>query len=149
MKDASSRLWIVFGCGGDRDAGKRPKMGDVATQLADQVIITSDNPRTERPGDIVDQILIGIQPARRAIASVQVDRDRAIRHAIESASPGDVVVIAGKGHETEQVLPDGKGGTIRTHFDDREVARSMLAELHGGRRHPIVAVARTKGRSRR
>lgn len=149
MKDSGSRLWIVFGCGGDRDVGKRPKMGEVAAQLADQVIVTSDNPRTERPGDIVDQILAGITPERRSIVNVQVDRDRAIRHAIESAVPGDVVVIAGKGHETEQVLPDGKGGTIRTHFDDREVARTVLSDLHGGRRQPVVAVARAKGRSRR
>ncbi len=149
MKGSKSKLWIVFGCGGDRDTGKRPKMGEVAATLADRVVVTSDNPRTERPGDIVDQILAWIPQARRAHVEVQVDRDRAIRYAIENAAPGDVVVIAGKGHETEQVLPDGKGGTIRTHFDDREVARGVLTDLHGGRRHPVVAVGRVKGRSRR
>ena len=148
MKSEAARLWVVFGCGGDRDAGKRPKMGEIAAQLADQVVITSDNPRTERPGDIVDQILAGITPSRRSITSVQADRARAIEHAIEHATPGDVVVIAGKGHETEQILPDGAGGTIRTHFDDREVARTILAHLHGGRRHAVVA-AGAKGRARK
>ncbi|MBI1189232.1 MAG: UDP-N-acetylmuramoyl-L-alanyl-D-glutamate--2,6-diaminopimelate ligase [Tepidisphaera sp.] len=127
----AGRLWAVFGCGGDRDTSKRPRMGAAASELADVVIVTSDNPRTERPGDIIDQILAGITPANRAKVSVQADRARAIRHAIENAQPGDVVVVAGKGHETEQILPDGNGGTIRTHFDDREVARAALRERGG------------------
>jgi UDP-N-acetylmuramoyl-L-alanyl-D-glutamate--2,6-diaminopimelate ligase len=101
-------------------------MGLAASELADAVVVTSDNPRTERPSDIVDQILAGIPAARRESLIVQVDRARAIHAAIESAREGDVIVIAGKGHETEQILPDGKGGTIRTHFDDREVAREAL-----------------------
>jgi UDP-N-acetylmuramoyl-L-alanyl-D-glutamate--2,6-diaminopimelate ligase len=122
------RLWAVFGCGGDRDKTKRPRMGAAAGELADVVIVTSDNPRTERPGDIIDEILAGISAGNRPKVSVQADRARAIAHAIEHATPGDVVVIAGKGHETEQILPDGNGGTIRTHFDDREVARAALRE---------------------
>jgi UDP-N-acetylmuramoyl-L-alanyl-D-glutamate--2,6-diaminopimelate ligase len=121
-----ARLWCVFGCGGDRDRTKRPRMGLAASELADAVVVTSDNPRTERPSDIVDQILAGIPAARRESLIVQVDRARAIHAAIEAAREGDVIVIAGKGHETEQILPDGKGGTIRTHFDDREVAREAL-----------------------
>lgn len=125
-----ARLWAVFGCGGDRDKTKRPRMGAAAGELADVVIVTSDNPRTERPGDIIDQILAGIAAGNRSKVSVQADRARAIAHAIEHAAPGDVVVIAGKGHETEQILPDGSGGTLRTHFDDREVARAALRERH-------------------
>lgn len=122
------RLWAVFGCGGDRDKTKRPRMGKGASELADVVIVTSDNPRTERPGDIIDEILAGVAAGHRHKVSVQADRARAIRHAIEQAASGDVVLIAGKGHETEQILPDGNGGTIRTHFDDREVARAALRE---------------------
>jgi UDP-N-acetylmuramyl tripeptide synthase len=102
-------------------------MGLCAAQLADQVIVTSDNPRTERPSDIVDQVLAGIPAGLRTKVQVQVDRARAIHAAVEQANPGDVIVIAGKGHETEQILPDGKGGTTTTHFDDREVARAALA----------------------
>lgn len=125
---APGRLWVVFGCGGDRDRTKRPRMGFVASTVADRVVVTSDNPRRERPSDIIDQILEGVPSEHRQKVEVQADRARAIRHAIESANPGDVIVIAGKGHETEQILPDGLGGTIRTHFDDREVARTILVE---------------------
>lgn len=120
------KLIAVFGCGGDRDTTKRPRMGRAAAELADRVVVTSDNPRTERPSDIVDQVLAGIPANEREKVSVQVDRERAILAAIADAKPGDVVVIAGKGHETEQILPDGKGGTYRIHFDDREVARRAL-----------------------
>jgi UDP-N-acetylmuramoyl-L-alanyl-D-glutamate--2,6-diaminopimelate ligase len=132
----SSRLWAVFGCGGDRDRTKRPRMGLAAAQRADVIVVTSDNPRTERPASIIDQILGGIPDGARDRVTVQADRARAIHLAVSGAAPGDVVVIAGKGHETEQILPDGKGGTVRTHFDDREVAREALAL----RRHqPIPA----------
>lgn len=119
-------LIAVFGCGGDRDRTKRPRMGLAAATLADRVYVTSDNPRTERPSEIVDQILSGIPAELRRKVVVQVDRERAIRAAIESSRPGDVVVIAGKGHETEQILPDGPGATRTIHFDDREVARAVL-----------------------
>jgi UDP-N-acetylmuramoyl-L-alanyl-D-glutamate--2,6-diaminopimelate ligase len=112
------QLWVVFGCGGDRDAGKRPQMGCVAEEWADQVVVTSDNPRNEAPLQIIDSILSGmsISPAH-----VDVDRESAIRWALEGAAAGDVVVIAGKGHETYQEIA-GK----RSKFDDRVVARSYL-----------------------
>jgi UDP-N-acetylmuramoyl-L-alanyl-D-glutamate--2,6-diaminopimelate ligase len=125
-----ANLWVVFGCGGDKDRTKRPRMGKAAAEGADRLVITSDNPRTERPSAIIDEIITGIAPAHKSKMTVQVDRERAIRHAIENAQPGDVVVIAGKGHETEQILSDGQGGTVKIHFDDREVARAILEELH-------------------
>jgi UDP-N-acetylmuramoyl-L-alanyl-D-glutamate--2,6-diaminopimelate ligase len=127
QKEQSGKLCVVFGCGGDRDTTKRPRMGLAAAQIADRIIITNDNPRSEKPGDIVDQIMAGIPAELKAKVTVQIDREKAIRAAIEGAGPADVIVIAGKGHETEQILPDGKGGTMRTHFDDREVARGILA----------------------
>ncbi|MBK9188762.1 MAG: UDP-N-acetylmuramoyl-L-alanyl-D-glutamate--2,6-diaminopimelate ligase [Phycisphaerales bacterium] len=127
--DAGGRLWVVFGCGGDRDATKRPRMGAAASELADRVVVTSDNPRRERPGAIIDQVLAGITPSHRVKVEVQADRARAIAYAIEHAAPGDVVVIAGKGHETEQILPDDKGGTYSVRFDDREVAAEALARV--------------------
>jgi len=138
-KREGGRLWVVFGCGGDRDRTKRPRMGRAAAEAADIVVVTSDNPRTERPSDIIDEILTGVPAAMRGKVTVQADRARAIRHALEQMQPGDVVVIAGKGHETEQILPDGQGGTIRTHFDDREVARAVLEE----RRPPAPRARRT------
>jgi len=123
-----ARLWCVFGCGGDRDRTKRPRMGAVVSGLADRVVITSDNPRTESPSGIIDEVLAGIEPGDRGRVGVQADRAQAIRSAIMDASPGDVVLIAGKGHETEQILPDGMGGTRTVHFDDREHARLALRE---------------------
>ena len=125
------RLWVVFGCGGDRDRTKRPKMGAAAAAHGDVVVVTSDNPRTERPGDIIDMVLAGIPQAQRDKVTVQADRAKAIRHAVTSAAAGDVVVIAGKGHETEQILPDGRGGMVSIHFDDREVAREALEVRRG------------------
>lgn len=121
-------LWCVFGCGGDRDATKRPRMGAVVAGSADLIVITSDNPRTEPPSRIIDQILTGIDDQDRARVSVQPDRARAIAHALLKARTGDVVVIAGKGHETEQITPDGMGGVRVAHFDDREHARIALRE---------------------
>jgi UDP-N-acetylmuramoyl-L-alanyl-D-glutamate--2,6-diaminopimelate ligase len=125
---SGGRLFVVFGCGGDRDRTKRPRMGAAAAKFADVVIVTSDNPRTESPGSIIDQILAGIPAEQRGKVAVQADRMRAIFHAIALARPGDIVVIAGKGHETEQILPapHAPGGTVSRHFDDREVARAAL-----------------------
>jgi murE/murF fusion protein len=111
------RLICVFGCGGDRDPTKRPKMGAEVAALADLAVVTSDNPRTEDPAAIVDQILAGVP---RPFA-VDVDRARAIRAAISEAVPGDVVVIAGKGHEDYQII-----GTTKHHFDDREQAAAAV-----------------------
>lgn len=141
------RLYVVFGCGGNRDRSKRPRMGAAASELADRVVVTSDNPRTERPGDIIEEILAGVPDEHRSRLAVEPDRARAIDLAIRSAwSEGrgrDVVVIAGKGHETEQIVPDGHGGTVRHHFDDREVALAVLESLRG---HVASATGRTAGR---
>ena len=115
----SGRLICLFGCGGERDPGKRPEMGRIAAQLADRVVVSSDNPRTESPQAIVDQILAGIPDA--AHADAQVDRARAIMQTIWSASPDDVVLLAGKGHETYQDV-----GGEKLPFDDREWARLSL-----------------------
>ncbi len=113
------RLICVFGCGGDRDPGKRPLMGAVVARLADLAIVTSDNPRTEDPRAIIEAIL----PAVPQPFYVDVDRRTAIRAAIAAATPGDIVVIAGKGHEDYQIF-----GTAKIHFDDREEARAAIAQ---------------------
>ncbi|HEY7197985.1 MAG TPA: UDP-N-acetylmuramoyl-L-alanyl-D-glutamate--2,6-diaminopimelate ligase [Gaiellaceae bacterium] len=120
---ASGRVACVFGCGGDRDREKRPLMGAVATRLADDVIVTSDNPRSEDPLAIIDEILAGTGEA----AEVEPDRATAIVRALDRAGTGDVVVIAGKGHEPGQ---EQAGRTLP--FDDREVARDALRRLAAG-----------------
>jgi UDP-N-acetylmuramoyl-L-alanyl-D-glutamate--2,6-diaminopimelate ligase len=117
------RLWCVFGCGGDRDRGKRPLMGEIAARLADRVVVTSDNPRSEPPEAIVEEVLAGIAADRRAERVVaEVDRRAAIAQALAAASAGDVVVIAGKGHEQGQELAGGE----KIPFDDVTVAREAL-----------------------
>ncbi len=116
----SGRLICVFGCGGDRDREKRPLMGRIAAELADVPIVTSDNPRSEDPGAIIDEILAGMDGDPEIIQ----DRRSAIVRAVEIAEPGDVVVIAGKGHEQGQQFRDR---TVP--FDDREVAREALRRL--------------------
>lgn len=115
------KLVVVFGCGGDRDRTKRPLMGEVATRLADVAVLTSDNPRSEDPGAIATDVLGGV-PADRTAPLVELDRRCAIRAALRVAQPGDVVVIAGKGHETGQTFA---GVTVP--FDDRVVALEELA----------------------
>jgi len=123
---APQRLITVFGCGGDRDRGKRPVMGRIAAALSDVVVVTSDNPRSEVPERIIAEITAGIdRSATRADVVVQVDRAAAIDTAIARAGAGDLVVIAGKGHETYQLFADR-----RIHFDDREQARAALRR-HG------------------
>jgi UDP-N-acetylmuramoyl-L-alanyl-D-glutamate--2,6-diaminopimelate ligase len=118
-----NRLMVVFGCGGDRDRSKRPLMGEAAGSLADFVVLTSDNPRSEDPLLVMNDALVGLQKSKAEYVA-EVDREAAIRKAIEIAGDGDVVVIAGKGHETHQILKDR---TIP--FDDREVARRVLREM--------------------
>jgi UDP-N-acetylmuramoyl-L-alanyl-D-glutamate--2,6-diaminopimelate ligase len=117
---APGKLVVVFGCGGDRDRGKRPLMGRVARELADRIVVTSDNPRFEEPRAIVAGILAGIDD-RRGV-EVEPDRRRAIARAIAVAEAGDVVVVAGKGHETYQIV----GETV-LRFDDRDEVREALA----------------------
>lgn len=120
--NATGRLIVVFGCGGDRDKAKRPMMGEIASTLADEVIVTSDNPRSEDPKTIVAAIVAGIPDhLRHRLTGVNIDRADAIQLAIGRASEGDVVVIAGKGHETTQTI-----GTTVLSFDDRVVAREAL-----------------------
>jgi UDP-N-acetylmuramoyl-L-alanyl-D-glutamate--2,6-diaminopimelate ligase len=119
------RLISVFGCGGDRDRTKRPVMGHLSATLADKTYLTSDNPRTEKPQDILDEILAGVPSHMRRNGTkrlwVEPDRAKAVKAALGSATAGDVVLIAGKGHETYQILGDRK-----VHFDDREEALKAL-----------------------
>jgi UDP-N-acetylmuramoyl-L-alanyl-D-glutamate--2,6-diaminopimelate ligase len=123
------RVVTLFGCGGDRDRTKRPLMGAVAARLSDVVVLTSDNPRSEPPEAILEEIRRGIPPGRAADTLVVPDRREAIARALEMGREGVVVVIAGKGHEPYQVLRDR---TVP--FDDRQVARDILARLSGAGR---------------
>ncbi|MEQ9617392.1 MAG: UDP-N-acetylmuramoyl-L-alanyl-D-glutamate--2,6-diaminopimelate ligase [Phycisphaerales bacterium] len=128
---AHGKLHVVFGCGGNRDTTKRPRMARVACELADRVTVTSDNPRTEQPAAIIRDVLAGVPEPCAAQVDVDADRAVAIRRAVERAADEDIVVIAGKGHETEQLLPDGTGGIRRIHFSDREVACAALVTRFG------------------
>lgn len=121
---AKRRLIVVFGCGGDRDRGKRPLMGQAAARHAHAVIITSDNPRSEDPRAIIDDILEGLDAKTRSRVLVEPDRRAAIAAALAAARPGDLVLIAGKGHEDYQLV-----GTQRNAFDDRQVVREVAREL--------------------
>ena len=116
-----NRLHVVFGAGGDRDRAKRPLMGEAAATRADRVIVTSDNPRSEDPEAIIEEVLAGTGPD----VEREPDRRKAIALAVETAAPGDVVVIAGKGHEQGQEFEGGR----KEPFDDREVARAALHAL--------------------
>ena len=114
------KLRVLFGCGGDRDRTKRPLMARAVEGVADAIYVTSDNPRSENPGDIIEQILAGFEKLRRKPLFVEPDRRAAIRKIIEDAEPGDVVLLAGKGHENYQIV-----GQTKHHFDD--VEESALA----------------------
>jgi UDP-N-acetylmuramoyl-L-alanyl-D-glutamate--2,6-diaminopimelate ligase len=132
----TGRLVVVFGCGGDRDRGKRPLMGEAVARAADLAIVTSDNPRTEEPESILDMIVVGMQRQDMAALDAaalatatrgyhrEVDRRTAIQRAAAATRPGDVLLIAGKGHEDYQIL-----GTTKIHFDDREEASAALAAV--------------------
>jgi UDP-N-acetylmuramoyl-L-alanyl-D-glutamate--2,6-diaminopimelate ligase len=122
------RVLTLFGCGGDRDRAKRPLMGEAAAELSDYVVLTSDNPRSEDPIAIMNDALVGLRRHDTPHAA-EPDREKAIRRILEEAQPGDIVILAGKGHETYQVLKDR---TI--HFDDREMARNILRGFgYGGK----------------
>ena len=135
---STGRVLVVFGCGGDRDQSKRPRMGQAAAERADVVVVTSDNPRSEDPGAILDMIVAGVEKTGivRRLASelrqglsgyhVEADRKLAIELAVALARPGDTLLIAGKGHEDYQIL-----GTQKIHFDDREVAAAAFAARAG------------------
>ena len=120
----AGRLLTVFGCGGDRDRGKRPLMGAVAAELADFAVLTSDNPRSEDPLAIIAEVVAGVPAERRERVVVEPDRRAAVRRALREARAGDSLVIAGKGHEPYQIL-----GSETIHFDDREVAAEELERL--------------------
>jgi UDP-N-acetylmuramoyl-L-alanyl-D-glutamate--2,6-diaminopimelate ligase len=123
----AGRLIAVFGCGGDRDREKRPLMGEITARLADSCVVTSDNPRSERPEAIIDDILAGIPEGAEGVR-VEPDRRRAIALALEQAVAGDTVVIAGKGHEQGQEFEGGR----KIPFDDRQVAIEELQKLRSG-----------------
>jgi UDP-N-acetylmuramoyl-L-alanyl-D-glutamate--2,6-diaminopimelate ligase len=122
------QLWVLFGCGGDRDRTKRPRMAEVAQMLADRLVITSDNPRTEDPAGIIQEILTGLpdDAAQRKPLHVEVDRALAIAWVVGQAGVNDVVLVAGKGHEDYQIV-----GSMRHHFDDREQVRDALRRRAG------------------
>lgn len=133
MRDdpAAGKLWVVFGCGGDKDRTKRPRMGKAAAEIADVVVVTSDNPRSENPSAIVKEVLGGIDPGLRDKVRVHVEREQAIQVAVHGAAENDVIVIAGKGHETEQIRAGPGGQLVSLHFDDREHAAAQLASRAG------------------
>jgi UDP-N-acetylmuramoyl-L-alanyl-D-glutamate--2,6-diaminopimelate ligase len=114
---------VVFGCGGERDQAKRPEMGAVASANADRVVVTTDNPRREDPQRIIDDILAGVREPHRAHVTSRIDRREAIDEALTAAALGDIVLIAGKGHEVHQDL-----GVRTIDFDDRRVAASLLED---------------------
>lgn len=118
------RILLVFGCGGERDRGKRPIMGRVASDLADEIFLTSDNPRTEDPKQIVADVMSGIQTSERGRVHLIPDREEAIGDALRIARQGDALVLAGKGHENYQII-----GNEKIHFNEREI----LEKLVGGR----------------
>ena len=116
------RLIALFGCGGDRDHGKRPIMGRIAAELADLCVVTSDNPRTEDPQTIIDDILAGMKNIRTSVQVIP-DREKAIAWVLDKACPGDVILLAGKGHEDYQIV-----GKEKRHMDEREIVAAVLAQ---------------------
>ena len=117
---AKGRTVALFGCGGDRDKAKRPKMGKIACDIADFVVVTTDNPRTEVPGDIIREILAGMEGTKTPYTVVE-DRIEAIHWAMDHAQAGDVIVLCGKGHETYQEV-----GHVKHHMDEREIVADYL-----------------------
>ena len=124
LKEEDQKLTIIFGCGGDRDRTKRPQMAAIAEKFGDRVVVTSDNPRTESPESIVEEILTGFSPDFNP--EVIVSREEAIKSTILRAESSDIILVAGKGHETYQEI-NGE----RRHFDDREIARNALSQKNG------------------
>ena len=123
----TGKLWCVFGCGGDRDSDKRPRMAQAVEQLADHIVVTSDNPRSEAPEKIIEEVLKGFDHQDK-VTSI-VDRHDAIQHVITHAADNDVILLAGKGHEAYQIM-----GNRQLDFDDRKVARDLLAARQSGAR---------------
>lgn len=117
----NGKVWCVFGCGGDRDAGKRPLMGEAAEKGADHIVITTDNSRTEAPQAIADDIISGLQHPENAVC--EADREKAIRYCLTTASPDDLIIVAGKGHEDYQII-----GTTKTDYNERAVLARLQQE---------------------
>lgn len=122
--DSEGKIWVLFGCGGDRDKGKRPLMAQMALKYADRVMVTSDNPRTENPQSIIHDILAEISGGDRRRVLVQIDRREAIKEVLTQAAPGDVILIAGKGHEDYQII-----GTQKFPFSDLQIAQTVMESL--------------------
>ena len=123
---AAGKLIVLFGCGGDRDRTKRSPMAAAVQRWADRIVLTQDNPRTEDPQQIIDDVMIGFDDGGRAKLTIQPDRRAAIAEALDAAEPTDVVVLAGKGHEDYQMI-----GSIKHHFDDVQIAEALLAQRYG------------------
>ena len=123
LRKPGEQIITVFGAGGDRDKGKRPEMAKAACRYSDRVIITSDNPRTEDPEQIIRDIEVGIPAGKRPVTLSITRRDEAIRTAFALAQPGDVILVAGKGHETYQEI-----NGVRHHFDDREELEKLTKQ---------------------
>ena len=130
QKTRGAGLTVIFGCGGDRDRGKRPLMGEIAVRLADRVVITSDNPRSEKPEAILEEIRVGAPTA-----DVIVDRGEAIRRTVLAAHPGEVILLAGKGHEPYQEIAG-----VRRPFSDVDEARAALALRKGELRMSMMSL---------
>ncbi len=124
-KITSGKLWCIFGCGGNRDRGKRPEMGAIASRLADIAVVTSDNPRTEEPQAIIDDIIVGISPENKNHISI-VDRKEAIEYALSHAEEGDTILLAGKGHET---YIDDKNG--KHYFSEKDIVENFTERNRG------------------
>ena len=124
IRTGNEKVITVVGCGGDRDKTKRPKMGHIASFLSSQVIFTSDNPRSENPQTIIEDIEAGVEPVNYKKTLSILDREQAIKTASKLAEPGDIVLIAGKGHETYQEI-----NGVRSDFDDRKKAQTILNQL--------------------
>jgi UDP-N-acetylmuramoyl-L-alanyl-D-glutamate--2,6-diaminopimelate ligase len=124
IRTNNEKLITVVGCGGDRDKAKRPIMANIATKLSNQVIITSDNPRTEDPIDIISDMEKGVEPQNQKKTLSIVDRKQAIKTACQLASPNDIILIAGKGHETYQEIHG-----VRHDFDDMKIVKELLEQL--------------------
>ena len=120
------KLWVVFGCGGNRDNTKRPLMGAIAAQYADKIILTNDNPRNEKPSEIIDEVKSGIPEADKKKVAIELCRKTAIRIAVERSLPVDVILVAGKGHETYQLI-----GKEKIAFSDEKIVQQILQEAGG------------------
>jgi UDP-N-acetylmuramoyl-L-alanyl-D-glutamate--2,6-diaminopimelate ligase len=125
IRTYNEQVITVVGCGGDRDRTKRPKMGNIASSLSNQVVFTSDNPRSEDPEQIIKEVEAGVRPENYKKTISIIDRKQAIKTACKLAQEGDIILVAGKGHETYQIIGDQKTG-----FDDFEITNQILTELN-------------------